>query len=67
MVKHHRDDQDKTSDRRDFLKLASVGAVIGGASLVIGSPAKADEQSGKKETGYHKTQHIQTYYDLSRF
>lgn len=56
------------ADRRSFLKLASVGAVAGGAALVAG-PKAADAAIAEKSDDqlYKETQHIKTYYDLARF
>ncbi len=57
---------DKGTDRRDFLKMAGLGTVAGGAALVAAKEAAADEinTAGK---GYRETDHVKTYYKLARF
>lgn len=61
--------KDRTNaDRRDFLKLAGLGTVVGGAALVSGQrAAKATEELAEKETGYRETDHVKKTYDLARF
>ena len=55
------------TDRRDFLKLAGLGSVAGGAALVAGGrEAEAADKSGSGR-GYRETAHVKTYYDLARF
>lgn len=56
------------ADRRNFLKLAGVGAVTGGVALVSGKKV-AEASTPADETGrlYKQTDHIKTYYDLARF
>ena len=54
--------------RRDFLKLASIGAVSGGVALAMGQKrAEADEALSDTSAGYRETDHIKTYYDLAGF
>ncbi len=61
-------DKDGTSNRRDFLKLAGLGTVAGGAALVSGvKPAKADGLRADGSQGYRETEHVKTYYKLARF
>jgi hypothetical protein len=56
------------SDRRSFLKLASVGAVLGGAAAVAGpEAAQAAEDKARDEGRYRETEQIKKYYDLARF
>jgi hypothetical protein len=55
------------ADRRDFLKLATVGAVLGGAAIVAGGKAKAAEPETSDSAGYRETDHVKTYYKLARF
>jgi hypothetical protein len=58
---------DKGTDRRDFLKMAGLGTVAGGAALVVAKDeAKADE-IGAAGQGYRETEHVSTYYKLARF
>lgn len=53
--------------RRDFLKLASLGTVVGGATLAAGGPANAEVADETKSGGYQETSHVKTYYELARF
>lgn len=58
----------KTAKRRDFLKLASIGAASGAAAATLGqtSPAEAEVLSDKA-AGYRETAHVKQAYDLARF
>ena len=62
----NREDKSAT-DRRDFLKLASLGTVMTGATIVAGSNAQASELEEPKGSGYRETSHVKTYYDLAKF
>ena len=54
------------TDRRDFLKLAGLGGIAGGATLVAGQEeASADSQHTGR--GYRETDHVKTYYQLAKF
>ena len=53
-------------DRRGFLKLAGLGAVASGATLVAGSQAKADVRS-PTSAGYRETEHVKRFYETARF
>ena len=53
--------------RRDFLKLASVGTVLGGAALAVGGNAQAAETVEETGSGYRETAHVKAYYDSTRF
>ena len=53
--------------RRDFLKLASLGTVLGGAALATGGKAQASEAIDETGSGYRETAHVKTYYDSTRF
>ena len=53
--------------RRDFLKLASLTAVTGGALAATGNQAAASEAPAEDVSGYHVSEHIATYYKLARF
>ncbi len=55
------------ADRRGFLKLASAGAVLGGAAVVAPTLAQAEEDKARDEGRYHETAHVKRYYDLARF
>ena len=56
------------SDRRDFLKLAGLGTLTGGAALLAKGQAQAavrdDDQKGDL---YRETEHVKTYYELAKF
>lgn len=55
-------------ERRDFLKLAVLGAATGGVALATGGgKAKAAASSKDDPTRYRETSHVKTYYDLARF
>jgi hypothetical protein len=54
--------------RRDFLKLASLGAVAGGVAMAAGqTSAEADEAVSDTSAGYRETEHVKKYYELARF
>ena len=63
-------DQDgKTAPRRQFLKLASLGAVAGTVAAAAGASdreaaAAAPEPTGE---GYRETAHVKRVYELARF
>lgn len=62
-------DQDgKAAPRRQFLKLASLGAVAGTVAAAVGESSKdaaaAPEPTGK---GYRETAHVKRVYELARF
>ncbi len=54
------------TNRRDFLRLASVGAAAAGAAAVASAPADAAEEA-PTELGYRKTKHVETYLETCRF
>lgn len=58
------------SRRRDFLKLATLGAVAG-AAAVSGQSEKAqagvDASTKDGSGGYRETEHVKKVYELSRF
>lgn len=59
---------DKGADRRDFLKLAGLGTVAGGAALVAAKGEAVAEQAGTAGSkGYQETDHVRTYYKSARF
>jgi len=56
------------SDRRDFLKLAGLGTLTGGAVLLAKGQAQAavgDED--QKDDLYRETEHVKTFYELAKF
>ncbi len=54
------------TNRRDFLRLASVGATAATAAAVASAPAEAAEETAT-ELGYRKTKHVETYLETCRF
>lgn len=60
------DEKPDVEGRRDFLKLTSLGTVLGGAGLVAGGSAEAAD-AATDGGGYRETKHIKTYYELARF
>ncbi len=61
--------ESKTASRRQFFKVASLGAVAAGAAGVAGTagaaPAGAAEAS-QPAAGYAETAHVKTYYALAK-
>ena len=54
--------------RREFLKLAGIGAATGGVALALGQDtAAAKDVPSKTSAGYRETEHVETYYKLARF
>ncbi len=53
--------------RRDFLKLASIGAVAAGVAGVAGRKAEAEPDAGAQRSGYRLTHHVKKVYELARF
>ena len=63
-----KDRNDKSvEDRRDFLKLATYGTVLGGAAIATGGAAQAASAPVEAGSGYRETDHVKTYYKLARF
>ncbi len=67
MDRNHKKEQLKKADRRNFLKTAGIGSVVGGAAIVMGTPAQAAKSSPKNGAGYTETEHVQTYYKSTKF
>lgn len=61
------DEKKGVEGRRDFLKLASLGTVLGGAALATGGKAHASQISTETESGYRETTHVKAYYNTARF
>jgi len=56
------------SDRRDFLKLAGLGTLTGGAALLAKGQAQAAvRDDDQKDDRYRETEHVKTYYELAKF
>ncbi len=53
--------------RRDFLKLAGVATVSGGAALAVGGSDAEAKAVRDDAGGYRETDHVRTYYDSARF
>lgn len=53
--------------RRDFLRMAGLGTLAGGAALATGKSTAEAAETGAKGTGYQETDHVRTYYKLARF
>jgi len=60
-------DEKSVAARRDFLKLATVGTVLGGAAIAAGGKAQAAVSPETEGGGYRETDHVKRYYDLARF
>jgi len=59
----------KATARREFLKLASLGTVVGGAGLLL-QDTKAEAVEAKSPNGskgYRETPHVKAFYDSARF
>jgi hypothetical protein len=64
-----REQQAKPAGRRNFLKLASVGAVAGTVAAAAGGrqhEAEAAEPEARGK-GYRETDHVRKFYELARF
>jgi len=54
------------ASRRDFLKVASVGASAAGVAALAGAKDVSAEEAAT-ELGYRKTEHVKAYLDSCRF
>jgi DMSO/TMAO reductase YedYZ molybdopterin-dependent catalytic subunit len=64
-----REQQAKPEGRRNFLKLASLGAVAGTVAAAAGArqrEAEAAEPEARAK-GYRETDHVKRFYELARF
>ncbi|HKO09810.1 MAG TPA: ubiquinol-cytochrome c reductase iron-sulfur subunit N-terminal domain-containing protein [Alphaproteobacteria bacterium] len=60
----------KSSKRRDFLKLAGLGAGAAGVAAAGIARAEAKVEAAKPEDhsrGYRESEHVKKYYALARF
>jgi hypothetical protein len=58
----------QAAGRRDFLKLASVGAAAGTVAAAIGGTREAEAAAPEARTeGYRETAHVKRFYELARF
>ena len=55
------------TDRRSFLKLATVGAAGAITATAATQTASADETQPGETTGYTETDHVKKVYELARF
>jgi hypothetical protein len=56
------------SDRRDFLRLAGLGATAGAVAVATGaSSEEAEAAESAKGAGYRETAHVRQYYKLASF
>lgn len=53
--------------RRDFMKLAGLGAVGGAVALVSGTEPATAKDAESTGSGYRETAHVKQVYALSRF
>ncbi len=59
---------DVRSDRRDFLRLAGLGATAGAVAVATGaSSEEAEAAEPGKSAGYRETAHVRQYYKLASF
>jgi hypothetical protein len=62
-----KDQEAKGAKRREFLKLAGLGAVTGAAAAVGAKPAAAEVEAQGRRAGYRETEHVKKAYELARF
>ncbi len=62
-----KEDRKSVENRREFLKLATVGTVLGGAALATGGKAQAAVASENPGNAYRESDHVRTYYKLAKF
>jgi len=57
------------SDRRDFLRLAGLGATAGAVAVATGASGGQAEAAEAKtsDAGYRETAHVKQYYKLASF
>lgn len=57
--------------RRDFFKVAGLGAGAAGAAAVVmrttGAAAEHRPDDRASKSGYRETEHVKKFYDLARF
>ena len=54
-------------DRRNFLKMAGLGSVAGGAVIASAGTVQAESLDDEVSAGYRETGHVKTYYELAKF
>lgn len=60
---------ERQAGRRDFLKMASLGVVAGGAALAVaGRDGEAEaEEAPAGGKGYRESAHVKAFYESARF
>jgi hypothetical protein len=66
MARKAKDDA-PAENRRGFLKLAGLGAVASGATLIAGDKAEAAAPKSPTAAGYRETEHVKRFYETARF
>lgn len=61
--------EEALTDRRGFLKLAGLGGVAGGATLVatVATDAEAATADAPADGNYRESDHVKTFYQTARF
>lgn len=59
-------EKSEASNRRDFLKLAAVGAPAAALAATPGT-AEADELAAGAGEGLRRTEHVRKYFETARF
>ena len=59
--------KENATDRRSFLKLASVGAAGAVVATAGAQSAQADASQSGDSAGYSETDHVKKVYELARF
>ena len=63
-----KEQEGKSTKRRDFLKLAGAGTLGGAAAAVAAAvPAAAGDAAPEGAAGYRETAHVKKVYELARF
>jgi hypothetical protein len=70
--RHTRPNAPRAIGRREFLRTLGAGATVATASAAaatLASKAKADSESNdeKRRARYRETEHVKTYYRVSRY
>jgi hypothetical protein len=66
MPERHKKDK---ADRRDFLKMASLGTIAAGTAVLSSSDKlqAAVPDTDENKTGYQETEHVKAFYKSARF
>jgi hypothetical protein len=64
-----RDEDKKPAGRRDFLRVASLGAVSGTVAAIAGGAHRESQaaEADQRAKGYRETLHVKKVYELARF